>query len=55
MNVILVSFVFFKLRTDFTHCSAVSIVDFEQVNVGWECTQPALTCLKSTIETPEQA
>ena len=27
----------YQLWTDFTHCSGVSFVDFEQVNGGWEC------------------
>ena len=41
-------------RSSVTPCSVVSIVNFEQVNGGWEITQSALPCLKSTIETPKQ-
>ena len=29
----------YSLFTDFTHCSSVSIEDFEQVNTGWENTK----------------
>ena len=24
-----------NFKTDFTHCSGISIVDFKQVNAGW--------------------
>ena len=27
-----------ETKTDFTHCSAVSTVDFKQVNAGWATT-----------------
>ena len=42
-----------------THCYGISIVDFEQVNVGWAnkiivTTQLIFTCSKSTIETLEK-
>ena len=30
---------YYSLFTDFTHCSSVSIDDFEQVNTGWENTK----------------
>ena len=33
--------IYCQLSADFTHCTHVSIVDFEQVNVGWETTQSA--------------
>ena len=32
------SVVFIVNFEDFTHCSDIAIVDFEQVNAGWECT-----------------
>ena len=43
---------------NFTTFSKVSIVDFEQVNAGWEginqSTQPTIICSKLTIETREE-
>ena len=43
---------YFKLWTDFTYNSVVSVVDFEQLNVAWDFTaRLTFTCLKSTIET----
>ena len=51
--------------TYFTPFSAVSVVDFEQVNISWDAnnafpvsctvtTQPGFTFFKPTMETPEQ-
>ena len=47
---------YFKLWTDFTYNSVVSVVDFEQLlNVAWDFTaRLTFTCLKSTIETQEK-
>ena len=32
--------IFIVNLTDFTYCSGIAIVDFEQVNAGWEETRP---------------
>ena len=37
------------LGTDFTHYSDVSIIDFEQVNVGWKSVRILVKPLTSTV------
>ena len=37
------------LWTDFTHHSDVSIIDFEQVNVGWKSLRILVKPLTSTV------
>ena len=32
-------FIYCQLSSDFTHCSDVSIADFEQLNAGWRTKQ----------------
>ena len=47
---------YYYFKTNFTHCSGVSIVEFEQENAGCIIitSQSVITCSKLTIETLEQ-